>query len=404
MCLQHRQRNESHQSPLKSPSRRTFSSGITMRDRVHLQRSARPASTRLVLVLDGSPSSHRRSVSFTRYLPDMIYRLARSALFLLPPEKAHALTLGAVRVRGRLIHPRAQSGNPIQVMGLSFSNRVGLAAGFDKNAVAVDGWFSLGFGHVEVGTVTPKQQPGNPPPRVYRLASHEAIINSMGFPNDGAERAAVRLRSRRRSGVVGVNIGKNATTPLERAVDDYLFCLRTVFPVADYVTVNVSSPNTAGLRSLQETEQLVPLLSGVVSESRELEKRQGRRVPVVLKISPDLAPDELREVARAAASIPVAGIIATNTTLSRDAVAGHPSAQEAGGLSGRPLFAKSCAAVRTLREELGPAMPIIGVGGVTSAADARTLREAGADLVQAYTALVYRGPRLVHELAAALPV
>jgi len=334
----------------------------------------------------------------------MAYRLARSALFLLPPETAHALTLGAVRLRGRLVRPRALQTDPVNVMGLSFSNRIGLAAGFDKDAVAVDGWFSLGFGHVEIGTVTPKPQPGNPHPRVYRLASHDAIINRMGFPNDGAERAAARLRSRRRSGVVGVNIGKNATTPLERAVDDYLLCLRTVYPVADYVTVNVSSPNTAGLRSLQDTEQLVPLLSSVVAESRELEKRHGRRVPVVLKISPDLAGPELREVARAAASIPVAGIIATNTTISRDAVTGHPRAQQAGGLSGRPLFAKSSAAVRILREELGPAMPIIGVGGVTSGVDARTLRQAGADLIQIYTALVYRGPRLVHELAEALRV
>jgi dihydroorotate dehydrogenase len=334
----------------------------------------------------------------------MVYRLARSALFLLPPEKAHALTLGAIRLRGKFIAPRAQPADPITVMGLSFSNRIGLAAGFDKNAVAVEGWFSLGFGHVEVGTVTPKPQPGNPRPRVYRLAGHEAIINRMGFPNDGADRAAARLRSRPRSGVVGVNIGKNATTPLERAIDDYLFCLRTIFPVADYVTVNVSSPNTAGLRSLQDTEQLVPLLSGVVAESHELQKRHGRRVPVVLKISPDLTRDELRELARAAASIPVAGIIATNTTISRDGVEDHPLAPETGGLSGRPLFAKSCTAVRTLRETLGPVMPIIGVGGVASAADARSLREAGADLVQVYTAMVYRGPRLVHELAEALRV
>jgi dihydroorotate dehydrogenase len=334
----------------------------------------------------------------------MVYPLARSALFLLPPEKAHAMTLATVRLRGKLIQPRELQANPINVMGLSFSNRIGLAAGFDKNAVAVDGWFSLGFGHVEIGTVTPKPQPGNPRPRVYRLTADEAIINRMGFPNEGAERAATRLHSRPRSGVVGVNIGKNATTPLERAVDDYLFCLRTVFPVADYVTVNVSSPNTAGLRSLQGTQQLVPLLSAVVAESRELEKRHGRSVPVVLKISPDLPASDLRELARAAASIPVAGIIATNTTISRDAIAGHPWAEEPGGLSGRPLFAKSSAAVRTLREEIGPAIPIIGVGGVTSAADARAFREAGADLVQVYTAMVYRGPRLVHELAQALRV
>jgi len=332
----------------------------------------------------------------------MVYPLARSALFLLPPEKAHALTLGAVRLRGKVIPPQPPAGGPINVMGLSFSNRIGLAAGFDKNAVAVDGWFSLGFGHVEVGTVTPRPQAGNPRPRIYRLTGDEAIINRMGFPNDGAERAAARLRSRHSSGVVGVNIGKNATTLLERAIDDYLFCLRTVFPVADYVTVNVSSPNTAGLRSLQDPEQLVPLLSGVVAEAHELQRRHGRRVPVVLKISPDLTTAELREVAGAAASIPVAGIIATNTTITRDGLESRRRVPETGGLSGRPLFAKSSAAVRVLRERLGPDMPIIGVGGVSSAADARALRQAGADLVQAYTALVYRGPRLVHELADAL--
>ena len=332
----------------------------------------------------------------------MVYRIARSALFLLPPEKAHALTLDAVRLRGKLIRPWVQPAAPVNLMGLSFSNRIGLAAGFDKNAVAVDGWFSLGFGHVEVGTVTPKPQPGNPRPRVYRLPEAGAIINRMGFPNEGAERAAARLRLRRWPGVVGVNIGKNATTPLERAIDDYLSCLRAVFPVADYVTVNVSSPNTAGLRSLQDTEQLEPLLSGVVEQSHALERHHGKRVPVVVKISPDLAATELREIARVAASIPVAGIIATNTTITRDGVANHPKAQETGGLSGRPLFAKSCAAVRTLRATLGSGMPIIGVGGVASAADAQLLRQAGADLVQAYTAMVYRGPRLVRELAGAL--
>jgi dihydroorotate dehydrogenase len=286
-------------------------------------------------------------------------------------------------------------------MGLSFSNRLGLAAGFDKNALAVDGWFSLGFGHVEVGTVTPRPQAGNPLPRVYRLADAEAIINRMGFPNDGAESIAARLRSRRGRGVVGVNIGKNATTPLERAIDDYMFCLRTVFPVADYVTVNVSSPNTVGLRSLQDTEQLVPLLSGLLEESRALEKRHSRHVPLVVKLSPDLPEPQLRQIATAAAAVPVAGIIATNTTVSREAIPNHPLAGQAGGLSGRPLFAKSSAAVRILRETLGPGMPIIGVGGVACDQDAARLRQAGADLIQLYTAMVYRGPRLVHALATA---
>jgi len=335
----------------------------------------------------------------------MVYRIARSALFLLPPETAHALTLDAVRLRGKLIRPPTRTAAPpVSVMGLSFANRIGLAAGFDKNGVAVDGWFSLGFGHVEVGTVTPKPQPGNPRPRVYRLPEAGAIINRMGFPNDGAERVTARLRLRRNPGVVGVNIGKNAATPLDRAIDDYLICLRTVFTVADYITVNVSSPNTVGLRSLQGAEQLAPLLSAVVEEAHALQMHHGKRVPVVVKISPDLAADELREIAKVAASVPVDGIIATNTTISRDAVATHALAQQTGGLSGRPLLAKSCAAVRILRATLGSRMPIIGVGGVASADDAQLLRQAGADLVQAYTGMVYRGPRLVRELADALRV
>jgi dihydroorotate dehydrogenase len=237
---------------------------------------------------------------------------------------------------------------------------------------------------------------------VYRLPEAAAIINRMGFPNDGAERVAARLCSRHGREVVGVNIGKNATTPLDRAIDDYVFCLRTVFPVADYITVNVSSPNTPGLRSLQDTEQLVPLLSGLLEESRALERRYSRRMPLVVKISPDLMEAELRNIARAVASVPVDGIIATNTTVSRDAIPDHPLARETGGLSGRPLFARSRAAVRTLRETLGPAMPIIGVGGVASGEDARLLREAGADLIQLYTSLVFRGPRLVREIAGAL--
>ncbi len=332
----------------------------------------------------------------------MLYRVARSALFALPPENAHALTLSAVRWRGKLPVAREEYASPVELMGLRFRNRLGLAAGFDKNAVAVDGWFALGFGHVEVGTVTPRPQPGNPLPRVYRLPDVEAVINRMGFPNDGAERIAARLRSRSSPGVVGVNIGKNAATPLERAIDDYVLCLRTVFAVADYITVNVSSPNTAGLRSLQHTEQLVPLLSGLIEESRALETRHSHRAPLLVKLSPDLPEPQLREIATAAASVPVDGIIATNTTVSREAIANHPLAGQAGGLSGRPLFSKSLTTVRILRETLGPGVPIIGVGGVTCAEDARRLREAGADLIQLYTAMVYRGPGLVRELASAL--
>jgi dihydroorotate dehydrogenase len=332
----------------------------------------------------------------------MVYQLARPALFRLSPEKAHSLTLNTVRMLGRIKPPPRATEPPIRLMGLTFGNRVGLAAGFDKNGVAVDGWFALGFGHVEIGTVTPKPQAGNPLPRVFRLPEHHSVINRMGFPNDGAERVVARLRSRRTSGVVGVNIGKNAVTPLDRAIDDYIFCLRAVFTVADYVTVNVSSPNTAGLRSLQDVDHLVPLLSGVLQESRILESRHSRRVPLLVKLSPDLTEAELRKSAAAAASVPVAGIIATNTTVTRESVSGHALASEPGGLSGRPLFAKSCAAVRILRETLGPTMPIIGVGGVASASDARELRQAGADLIQLYTGMIYQGPALVRELVAAL--
>ena len=331
----------------------------------------------------------------------MVYQVARSALFRLPPEKAHSLTLNTVRMLGRVKSPPRPSETPFQAMGLSFRNRVGLAAGFDKNGVAVDGWLALGFGHVEVGTVTPKPQSGNPLPRVFRLTGHEGIINRMGFPNDGAERVAARLRSRRAPGVVGVNIGKNAATPLERAIDDYISCLRTVYAVADYVTVNVSSPNTVGLRALQDVDHLVPLLSGVLEEARVLEQKHGRKVPLLVKLSPDMTEEELRRSGTAAASVPVAGIIATNTTISRESVPGHPLSQEKGGLSGKPLFAKSCAAVRVLRETVGPTLPIIGVGGVSSAADARLLHQSGADLIQLYTAMIYQGPRLVRELTAA---
>ena len=332
----------------------------------------------------------------------MVYQLARSTLFRLSPEKAHSLTLNTVRLLGRIKPRPRETEPPIRAMGLAFSNRVGLAAGFDKNGVAVDGWFALGFGHVEIGTVTPKPQAGNPLPRVFRLPEYQGVINRMGFPNDGAERVVARLRARRTSGVVGVNIGKNAVTPLDRAIDDYIFCLRKVFTVADYVTVNVSSPNTAGLRSLQDADHLVPLLSGILEESRLLESRHSRRVPLLVKLSPDLTDDELRKSAKAAASVPVAGIIATNTTITRESVSGHALASETGGLSGRPLFAKSCAAIRVLREALGPTMPIIGVGGVASAADARQLRQAGADLIQLYTGMIYQGPQLVRELVAAL--
>jgi dihydroorotate dehydrogenase len=234
------------------------------------------------------------------------------------------------------------------------------------------------------------------------LPAFNALINRMGFPNEGVERVAVRLALRERAGIVGVNIGKNAATPLDRAIDDYVFCLRAVYPVADYVTVNVSSPNTAGLRSLQGPEQLGPLLSALLEESRALETRYSRRVPLLLKLSPDSPDEELQKAGAVATSVPLAGIIATNSTLSRDGLSAEPLAQQAGGLSGRPLFEKSLRTVKILRATIGPTMPIVGVGGVASIADACLLREAGADFIQVYTGLVYQGPRLVRELADGL--
>ena len=287
-------------------------------------------------------------------------------------------------------------------MGLTFPNRVGLAAGFDKNAVAVDGLFALGFGHIEVGTVTPRPQGGNPKPRLFRVPERCALINRMGFPNEGAERIAARLRARRGHRILGVNIGKNATTPVDRAVDDYLACLRTVHAVSDYITVNVSSPNTIGLRNLQETRNLAPLLTALLDEAHRLETTHSRRVPLLVKLAPDLTDDELRDIAAMLGSLPLAGVIATNTTVSHAGLETFRHASESGGVSGAPLRPRSLEIVRTLRRELGAAMTIIGIGGVMSAAEANALRAAGADLIQIYTGLIYRGPRLVTELAQAL--
>jgi dihydroorotate dehydrogenase len=333
----------------------------------------------------------------------MLYRLIRRALFATPPEAAHSLALAAARA---LLHrPFGNRSTPdearIELMGLTFPNRVGLAAGFDKNAVAVDGLFALGFGHIEVGTVTPRPQGGNPLPRLFRVPQRCALINRMGFPNDGAERIAARVRARRGHQILGVNIGKNAVTPVDRAVDDYIACLRAVHAVSDYITVNVSSPNTIGLRNLQETQNLAPLLTALLDEARQLEKTHSRRIPLLVKLAPDLTADELRNIAAMLGSLPLGGVIATNTTVSHAGVAGLQHAAESGGLSGAPLHSRSLEVVRTLRRELGAAMTIIGVGGIMSAADANAMRDAGADLIQIYTGLIYRGPRLVKELTRA---
>ena len=333
-----------------------------------------------------------------------MYALARSLLFALDAERAHGLTLAGLRVSHRLgllgLAAASQPVQPVELMGLTFANRIGLAAGFDKNATCVDAMGALGFGFVEVGTLTPRSQAGNPRPRVFRLPRARAVINRMGFPNGGVAAATIRLRRRRYTGVCGVNIGKNAATPLEQAAGDYVTALRAVYEYADYVTINISSPNTQGLRQLQAVDQLRPLLQALLETRAELAERVGWKVPLVVKLSPDLAADDLAATAQVIRELSLDGVIATNTTLDRAAVEGLPHAERPGGLSGAPLRDRAATMVRDLRALLGPDMPLIGVGGISSAADAAAMLAAGADLIQVYTGLIYRGPALVRELVA----
>jgi dihydroorotate dehydrogenase len=330
-----------------------------------------------------------------------IYPVLRPLLFALPPEQAHALALTALQRAhslGLIRNPAPDPRTSVTLLGLRFPNRIGLAAGFDKNGRYIDALGALGFGFVEVGTVTPRAQPGQPRPRLFRVSAAHALINRMGFPNDGAAAVAARLSRRRFAGVCGVNIGKNAATPLAAAVDDYLECFRIVAPHADYVAINVSSPNTEGLRQLQEPDQLQPIVSALIEARRQLHATTGRRVPVLVKVSPDLAPAELVSSARLACEQGIDGIIATNTTLNRSGVAQRWRAQ-AGGLSGGPLRTLALQAVQLLRAALGSGVPIVAAGGIMSARHAQEALSAGADLVQVYTGLIYRGPRLVQEIA-----
>ncbi|MCW5660501.1 MAG: quinone-dependent dihydroorotate dehydrogenase [Burkholderiaceae bacterium] len=338
------------------------------------------------------------------------YALTRPFLFGLDAERAHELTLDAIaRLQGTPMQclwwqPRVQ--DPVSLAGLRFPNRIGLAAGLDKNGRCIDGLGAMGFGFVEVGTVTPLAQPGNPKPRLFRLRSAHALINRLGFNNDGLQAFIDHVRRSRSfrsgGGVLGLNIGKNAATPIERALEDYLLGLEGVFPHADYVTVNISSPNTKDLRSLQNDAALDALLSPLVHRRDALAREHGRSVPMFVKIAPDLDDAQIRVIAAALKRHGIDGVIATNTTVARDAVRGLPHAEEAGGLSGAPLLEASNRVVSALRAALGAEMPIIGVGGVLSGDDARAKRAAGADLVQIYTGLIYRGPALVRECAAAL--
>lgn len=336
----------------------------------------------------------------------MLYTLLRPALFTLDPERAHELAFAALDRAARLglarlAAPRLPP-DPVRVMGIDFPNRVGLAAGLDKDAAHLDGLAALGFGFLEAGTVTPRPQPGNPRPRMFRVPAAQALINRLGFNNSGVERFVANVRASGYRGVLGCNLGKNFDTPNERAADDYVAGLRAVAPVASYVTINVSSPNTKGLRELQAEEALADLVARVLAERDRRVQALGRALPVAIKIAPDLEPDAIRGVARVLARSGADAVIATNTTVAREAVAGLPHAAEAGGLSGRPLFAKSNAVLRALVDELDGAMPVIGVGGILSGDDAREKIACGAALVQLYTGLVYRGPALVAECVRAL--
>lgn len=336
-----------------------------------------------------------------------MYGLARPLLFSLDAERAHALGLQAMEAAYRsglnpLLSRRAEP-LPTKVFGLTFPNPVGLAAGLDKNGAHIDALLALGFGFVEVGTVTPRPQPGNPKPRMFRLPEQQAIINRLGFNNDGVD-ALVRNvgRARRKDGLLGINIGKNKDTPNESAEDDYLYCLERVYPLADYITINISSPNTAGLRELQE-EQSLRRLVGTLREAQEkLGARHGKRVPMLVKVAPDLRDSDIEAAARVLADLQVDGVIATNTTVNRINVQGARHADEAGGLSGKPLMGQSTMVLRMMRTRMPDSIPLIGVGGILSGADAVTKMAAGASLVQCYTGLVYRGPALIGECIDAI--
>ena len=338
------------------------------------------------------------------------YPLARAFLFGLDPEIAHELTLAAIaRLQdspAQMLWRQARIDDPVTIAGLSFPNRVGLAAGLDKNGRCIDGLGAMGFGFVEVGTVTPLAQPGNPKPRMFRLPQAQALINRLGFNNAGLDAFLANVkratRFRRAGGILGLNIGKNATTPIERAADDYLACLDGVYPHADYVTVNISSPNTKNLRELQGDEALDALLSALHKRRLKLAKAHGRSVPLFVKIAPDLEEPQVQLIAQTVREHHIDGVVATNTTIARDAVKGLAHADEPGGLSGRPVFDASNRVIGQLRKALGKDVPIIGVGGVMSGADAVAKIEAGADLVQIYTGLIYRGPVIVSEVARAL--
>ncbi|WP_437880849.1 quinone-dependent dihydroorotate dehydrogenase [Pseudomonas sp. LRF_L74] len=335
-----------------------------------------------------------------------MYDLARALLFKLSPETSHELSIDLIGAGGRLglnkLLCRAPASLPVTVMGLEFANPVGLAAGLDKNGDAIDGFAQLGFGFVEIGTVTPRPQPGNPKPRLFRLPEATAVINRMGFNNLGVDHLLERVKATHYRGVLGINIGKNFDTPVERAVDDYLICLDKVYAHASYVTVNVSSPNTPGLRSLQFGDSLKQLLAALRQRQEQLTAAHGKHVPLAIKIAPDMTDEETVEVARALLETGMDAVIATNTTLGREGVEGLPFGNEAGGLSGAPVREKSTHTVAVLAGELAGRLPIIAAGGITEGRHAAEKIAAGASLVQVYSGFIYKGPALIRESVDAI--
>lgn len=330
------------------------------------------------------------------------YPLLRPLLFSLDAETAHEVTLKLLKLTqqsglNKLLYPSINV-NPVTVMGLNFNNPVGLAAGLDKNGDYIDALAALGFGFIEIGTVTPRPQPGNPKPRLFRLPEYQAIINRMGFNNLGIDHLLTQVKQCQYQGILGINIGKNFDTPINKAADDYLIGLRKAYAVASYITINISSPNTQNLRQLQQGDESRKLIATLKEEQLKLQQEHSKYVPLALKIAPDLTPEDISRLAQLLLEFEVDGVIATNTTISRDLIAGHALAKEAGGLSGSPVKDKATTVVKGLAAELKGKIPIIAVGGIFSADDAREKFAAGASLVQVYSGLIYQGPELIKEL------
>lgn len=332
----------------------------------------------------------------------MLYRVMRSLLFKMNPEKAHDLSIKQLKLTHGtlldLLYRQKVQHRPVQVMGLTFPNSLGLAAGLDKNAECIDAFGAMGFGHIEVGTVTPVGQPGNPSPRLFRVLEGEGIINRMGFNNDGVDNLIENVKNSNFKGVIGINIGKNIHTPVEQGKQDYLLCMDKVYPYAGYIAVNISSPNTPGLRSLQYGEALDDLLDSLKTRQQELAEKHCKYVPVALKVAPDLSDEEIESIAQSLLKYKIDGLIATNTTLDRAMVKGMSHASEAGGLSGKPVQSKSTAVIAKFAQHLNGQIPIIGVGGIDSVIAAKEKINAGASLVQIYSGFIYQGPSLVKNI------